>query len=141
MRGGVHMRDHDDRFGRDPGGPRDPHKDWPDHVDRRWRDDEPYARVRNDAQEAIRRAGSTRGRGKRRGLLKSVPKAALVIAAIVLGVALAVLATYLLTSRATGPKPAVTTQPSATSQTGTGATTPAQPNATNPSANPSSNND
>jgi uncharacterized membrane protein YhiD involved in acid resistance len=132
------MRDQDDRFGRDDRGHGGPYKDWPDHVDRRWREDEPYARVRHDAQEAIRRAGSSRHRDKGRGPLKSIPKAALVAAAIVLGVALAVLATYLLTSRATTSKPAVTAQSPATSQTGT---TPAQPNVTNSPSNQPSNND
>ena len=119
------MRDRDDRNDRDPYG------DWPDSADRRWRDDEPYSRVRHDAQEAIRRASSGRRRTRGRGSLKSVPKSALVVAAIVLGVALAVLAAYLVTSRATSPKPATTGQPPATSQTGPAATTPAQPNAAN----------
>jgi uncharacterized membrane protein YhiD involved in acid resistance len=123
------MRERDDRYDRDR------QDDWPDHVDRRWRDDEPYARVRHDAQEAVRRAGSGPRRSRRRGFLKNVPKSALVVAAIVLGVALAVLAAYLLTSRATPSKPAVTAQPPATSQTGQGATTPAQPNATNQPSN------
>jgi hypothetical protein len=125
------MRDRDDRDDRDERNGRDRYNDWPDHVDRRWRDDEPYSRVRHDAQEAIRRAGSGRRRSRGRGFIKSVPKPALVAAAIVLGVALAVLAAYLLTSRATSPKPAATAQPPATSQTGPGSTTPAQPNATN----------
>src|SRR5690348_6616965 len=133
------MNDRDDRFGKEPRGPKDSFNDWPDHVDRRWRDDEPYARVRHDAQEAIRRAGSGRRREKGRGSLKSVPKVALVIAAIVLGVALTVLATYLLTSRATTQKPAVTSQAPVTSQSGTGASQPAQPNATNPATNQPSN--
>jgi len=132
------MRDRDDRYGRDP---RDSYDDLPDHVDRRWRDDEPYARVRHDAQEAIRRAGSGRKRSKGRGVLKSVPRPALIVAAIVLGVALAVLAAYLFTSRATSPKPAVITQPTATSQTGTGTATPAQPNAANQPSNQPANSD
>ena len=125
------MRDPNDRYGRDE------HRDWPDPPDRRWRDDEPYRRVRHEAQEAIRRAGSGGGRRRSRGprFLRSIPKPALVVAAIVLGVALAVLATYLLTSRATSPKPVAVTQPPAASQTPPTSTTPAQPNASNQPAN------
>ena len=125
---------------------RDEHNDWPEREDRRWRDDEPYRRVRHEAQEAVRRAGSGGGRrrGRGRGFLKSVPKSALVVAAIVLGVALAVLAAYLLTSRATTQRPAVTAQTPATSQAPVtsqapaGSTATAQPNAPNqPAANDS----
>jgi uncharacterized membrane protein YhiD involved in acid resistance len=113
------MRDRDDRFSRDE------FDNWSDEVDRRWRDDEPYRRVRNEAQEAIRRAGSSNRRRKSRGLrlMKSIPKPALLVAAIVLGVAIAVLAAYLLMSRPTTKTPAANPQtpPAA-------AATPAQTN-------------
>src|SRR5438128_6368917 len=120
------MRDRDDRFSKDE------FDNWSDEVDRRWRDDEPYRRVRNEAQEAIRRAGSSPRRRKSRGLrlMKSVPKPALLVAAIVLGVAIAALVAYLLMSRATTRTPAVNPQtpPAA-------AATPAQTN--QPSVNES----
>jgi uncharacterized membrane protein YhiD involved in acid resistance len=94
------MRDRDDRYSRDE------FDNWSDDVDRRWRDDEPYRRVRHEAQEAIRRAGSGNQRRKPRGsvLSKPIRKPVLVVAAVVLGVAIAVLAIYLLVSRATSPK-------------------------------------
>ncbi|MEN3333992.1 MAG: hypothetical protein V7641_3357 [Blastocatellia bacterium] len=101
------MRDRDDRFSRDE------FDNWSDEVDRRWRDDEPYRRVRQDAQEAIRRAGTSRRRRKSRGLafIKSVPKPALLVAAIVLGVAIVVLAAYLLMSRTPAQSPATSPPP------------------------------
>src|SRR5947209_1597630 len=110
------MRDHNDRFSRDE------FDNWSDEVDRRWRDDESYQRVRQEAQEAIHRASAGGRRRRSRGLafMKSVPKSVFVVAGITLGVAIAVLATYLLVSRATSPKPA------ANPQTPSAATTPAQ---------------
>jgi uncharacterized membrane protein YhiD involved in acid resistance len=122
------MRDRDDRFSRDE------FDNWSDEVDRRWRDDEPYQRVRNEAQEAIRRAGASPRRRKSRGLrfMKSIPKPALLVAAIVLGVAIAVLATYLVVSRATSPTPA----PAANPQPPPAAAIPAQTNQPSASESP-----
>jgi uncharacterized membrane protein YhiD involved in acid resistance len=119
------MRDRDDRFSRDE------FDNWSDDVDRRWRDDEPYRRVRHEAQEAIRRAGDGGRRRKSRGFsfMKSARKSALLVAALVLGVAILVLATYLLMSRVAAPAPAVNPQPLPS------AATPAQP--TQPPANES----
>lgn len=119
------MRDRDDRFSRDE------YDNWSDDVDRRWRDDEPYQRVRQDAQDAIRRVSASHGRrrSRRSAMMKSVPKSVLIVAAIVLGVAIAVLATYLLFSRTSSPSP------STNLQTPTAAATPAQTNP--PAANDS----
>jgi uncharacterized membrane protein YhiD involved in acid resistance len=95
------MRDRDDRFSRDE------YDNWSDDVDRRWRDDEPYQRVRQDAQDAIRRVSANRGgrRSRSSKMMKSVSKPVLIVAAIVLGVAIAGLATYLLFSRTGTPTP------------------------------------
>src|SRR4051812_44920897 len=100
------MDERNDRFSRDE------FDNWDDGVDRRWRDDEPYRRVRHEAQEAIRRAGASGGRRKSHGFafMKSIPKPVLVVAALVLGVATAVLATYLLVSHVTAPAPAANPQ-------------------------------
>jgi hypothetical protein len=113
------MRDRDDRFGRDESD------NWSDEVDRRWRDDEPYQRVRQDAQDAIRRVSGGQGRRRSRGSgwKKLASKPVLIVAAIVLGVAIAVLATYLLFSRIGSTTPATNTQPPPASAT------PAQTNA------------
>lgn len=112
------MRDRDDRYSKDE------FENWSDEVDRRWRDDEHYQRVRQDAQDAIRRAGAPGGRRRARGFAsrKPIPKPFLIVAAIVLGLAIAVLSAILLFSRSGSPSP--TTNP----QTPPAATTPTQAN-------------
>jgi len=105
------MRDRDDRYSKDE------FNNWSDEVDRRWRDDESYQRVRQDAQAAIRRAGDSHGRPRSRRVpfMKSVPKPVLIVAAIILGLAIAVLSTYLLFSRSASspPTPPPQTPPAA----------------------------
>src|SRR5215813_7433545 len=98
------MRDRDDRFSRDE------FDNWDDAVDRRWRDDAPYQRVRDHAQEAIRRAGDRQRKPRGSAAMKSIPKPVLLVAAVVLGLAIAGLATYLLVSHATAPTAKVVPQ-------------------------------
>lgn len=116
------MRDRDDRFSRDE------FENWDDAVDRRWRDDASYQRVRDHAQEAIRRAGDRQRKPRGAPVMKSIPKPALLAAAVVLGLAIAGLATYLLVSHVTAPTATVPSQapPAATTPA------PASPSASTP---------
>lgn len=117
------MPDRNDRFSRDE------YDDWHDEKDRRWSDDLSYQRVRYEAQEAIRRAGDGGRRPRRgRGLMKSIPKPAIIVGSIVIATAILALATYFFFSRTTTTKPVAPAQtpPVATAPTQT-ATQPATP--------------
>lgn len=122
-------RERPDRYDKDDRYERDDYYDMPEERESRRRGDDRYrdgrGDVRGSAQEAVRRANSRgRGRGKP-GLAQLTSKRGLLIAALVGGIAVLALVTYLLVSRS--PQPSTQSPAAAQTRQAPTATTPAAP--------------